>query len=274
VCFVSSIFGESEDDIDRPGDFSQFTLDPWLHQERGTTTSSISSSLSYFYYRYIRRKKPTTFRFFLFTNLSNLTAPGWSTIIKNDFPYRRYITRSRYGKFMGWKEPSLEGCQVIYYFDGHFEPDPSQWEQFTTMARKIKQSQYGLAQVPHPKSTTALQEFDSILHSKKDIPRNVEASIRWFYSRSDFYNNCTLYANFYFGYDPTNTYLRTATQFFWDRYSLEYDSWRDQPLWCYTLHHFHITPIVHDPIFYKNIDRTGHNNHQYNETADSNAVLS
>jgi hypothetical protein len=257
ICFVSSIFGESEGDMDRPGDFSNFTLGP---------TSSFSL---------LRRwgKKPT-FKFFLFTNLDGLAAPGWTKIVKDydDLPYRRYITRSRWGKFLGWKEPTLKPCGVIFYFDGHFEPDPTVRDRFADMADRIRRSPYGLAQVKHRKSKTALQEFDSILKSTKDIPRNIEASIRWFASQPDFKNNCTLYENSYFGYDPNNARFQEASEFFWDRYSLELDSWRDQPLWCYTLEHFHLRPILHDPIFRKNVRRTGHNDHHYDETSDSDAV--
>jgi hypothetical protein len=45
-------------------------------------------------------------------------------------------------------------------------------------------------------------------------------------------------------YDPSNQRFQEASSFFWDRYSQELDSWRDQPLWSYTLHHFNITPEV------------------------------
>jgi hypothetical protein len=33
--------------------------------------------------------------------------------------YRRFITQSRWGKFMAWKDPEMEACQTIFYFDGH-----------------------------------------------------------------------------------------------------------------------------------------------------------
>jgi hypothetical protein len=51
-------------------------------------------------------------------------------------------------------------------------------------------------------------------------------------------------------YDPSNAYFRQASEFFWDRYKQEVDSWRDQPLWAYTLHHFGIEPLTmrHDTL--------------------------
>jgi hypothetical protein len=96
VCFISSIYAKTAAMADKPGDFKNFEL--------------------------IKQTPPNTFHFFLYTNLEDLRAPGWHKIIKRDLPYRRYITQSRWGKFMGWKDPELQWCKTIFYFDGHFEP--------------------------------------------------------------------------------------------------------------------------------------------------------
>ena len=45
-------------------------------------------------------------------------------------------------------------------------------------------------------------------------------------------------------YDPTNKRFQTIANFFWKHYSKENGSWRDQPLWAYTLYHFNVTPMV------------------------------
>ena len=52
------------------------------------------------------------------------------------------------------------------------------------------------------------------------------------------------------GYDPASPYYQKASEFFWERYKQELDSWRDQPLWAYTLHHFGIEPLTmrHDTL--------------------------
>lgn len=174
VCFITSIYGKTAAMADKPGDFKNFKL--------------------------FEQAGPNTFAFFLYTNLEDLRAPGWHKIIKRDLPYRRYITQSRWGKFMGWKDPELQWCKTIFYFDGHFEPRNHNAKFFLDMAAKIRKSDVGLAQVRHPMpDQTLLAEFQLILNYKKDIPKNVEASIKWFEAQPDFFNNCTLYANWYFG---------------------------------------------------------------------------
>jgi hypothetical protein len=74
------------------------------------------------------------------------------------------------------------------------------------------------------------------------------------------------------GYDPTNENFQKATEYFWNHYSLEEDSWRDQPLWSYTLSHFHLTPLKLGPLFRQNGDRMGHKGHKYDATADNDAA--
>jgi hypothetical protein len=51
-----------------------------------------------------------------------------------------------------------------------------------------------------------------------------------------------MYVNTFIGYNPKNPHFREAAQFFWDHYSLEQDSWRDQPLWAYVLYKYKIRP--------------------------------
>jgi len=242
ICFVSSIYGKSNKATDKPGDFRDF---------------SINSATSH--------------RFFLYTNLPSIEAPGWTKIVK-DLKYRRLITQSRWGKFMSWKDPEIQGCKTVFYFDGYFAPqnNPS---GFLHMSAAIHDSEVGFAQVNHPfdKHRTPLQEFEGILELKKDIPSNVEKSIEWLNAQPDFYNNCTLYANWYFGFDPTNSDFQQATQFFWDHYSQEEDSWRDQPLWCYTLGHFHLRPIPMQPLFHMHLTRMGHKGHRYDKGSDNDA---
>ena len=51
-----------------------------------------------------------------------------------------------------------------------------------------------------------------------------------------------MYQNTYFGYNPRSEKFQKATQFFWDVYANETQSWRDQPVWGYTLHHFGLKP--------------------------------
>ena len=45
-------------------------------------------------------------------------------------------------------------------------------------------------------------------------------------------------------YDPNNRRYQELSSFFWEKYTTYGGSWRDQPLWAYTLHHFNATPIA------------------------------
>jgi hypothetical protein len=82
VCFVTSVYSASSETADRlPG------------------------------IRKLQAASPT-FRFFAFSNLPDLEDNGWIVIDKNFTQYRRFITQSRWPKFMGWKHPTIQGCQV------------------------------------------------------------------------------------------------------------------------------------------------------------------
>ncbi|KAL3916143.1 MAG: hypothetical protein SGARI_008022, partial [Bacillariaceae sp.] len=230
ICFISSIFGDDLESADKPGDVSRVWLD-------GDTTGYGGFFLRNNKQSQQQKEAPveTTFRFFLFTNLADMeVSKGWTKIVKNDdtddLPYRRFITKSRWPKFMGWQQKQLKGCQTIFYFDGHYQPNPAHYGEFKEVAQQIHASKGGLAQVPHPHKRTALQEFSRILFKHKDIPQNVEKSVQWLQSQPDFDNTCRLYQNAFFGYSPQTKEFRKAAEFFWNHYSKEEDSWRDQPL--------------------------------------------
>jgi hypothetical protein len=80
---------------------------------------------------------------------------------------------------------------------------------------------------------------------------------------------------FHAGYDPTNVHFQKAAEYFWNHYSKEEDSWRDQPLWCHAIERFHIKPIIieflENPLFRKHKGRMGLN-HQYDATQDNDAA--
>jgi hypothetical protein len=74
------------------------------------------------------------------------------------------------------------------------------------------------------------------------------------------------------GYDPKNENFKKATEYFWNHYSKEEDSWRDQPLWSYTLEHFHLTPLKLRSLFRANNKRMGHKGHRYDANTDNDAA--
>jgi hypothetical protein len=217
------------------------------------------------------------FGFFAFTNLQDMNMRGWTQILKTDLPYRRFITHSRWPKFMGWTLPIIQDeCQAVFYMDGICSPRLGAGPLLERAAQEIADSEVGLMQYAHVKGGGAVAEFQRVLNVKKDLPDNVIASLQWLNSQSDFRSNCTLYENRIFGYNPRSPTFQKAAQFLWDHYSLEQDSWRDQPLWCYVLDHFHITPnqLDVDGLFKWDPSRMGHAAHHYGFETDTAALVS
>ena len=219
----------------------------------------------------VKNKSPYL-RFFLFTNLNDKQweTPGWHKLTP-PLKYRRRITYSRFGKFLGWKMPHIrESCKVVFYFDSCLFPNNNQtlWRE---LARQISNSESGLMQKLHPKNRSGvLGEFLAIQNSKKDIESNIIASLKWMIAQPDFDPKAPVYENDNFGYDPNNKVYQKISQAFWDRYSLELDSWRDQPLWAFMMHRYNITPV---PLPYKELTkpctgRMGYDGHEYHSEED------
>jgi hypothetical protein len=80
---------------------------------------------------------------------------------------------------------------------------------------------------------------------------------------------------FHAGYDPTSVHFQNAAEYFWNHYSKEEDSWRDQPLWCHAIERFHIKPIIIENVFLfrKHKGRRGGRGHRYDATQDNDAAV-
>jgi hypothetical protein len=249
VCFITSVFASSPEHGDRPPTVVDF-----------------------------QQAYPNTiFAFYAYTNLPphQLDAPGWTIRHRPDLAqrYRRYITQSRWAKFMAWTDPSVkQSCRAIFYLDGFCQPKLKHAEWYRSIAQNLSRtvevpntsnhtlsstmmtttttssssssSSFGLAQNKHlyTKGGGVLHELQRIVDKQKDIAENVQATLTWLQAQPDFRDNCTMYDNHYIAYNPRSIYFQTAATFFWNHYSLELDSWRDQPLWCYVLDRYHITP--------------------------------
>lgn len=245
VCFLTSVYSSSVENADHPPSVQE-----------------------------IRDQNPT-FQFFAFTNLPDLEAPGWQIIVKNSTQYRRYITQSRWPKFMAWEHELVNKCQAVFYMDGFCSPKLKHSERYKRLARAIYESEFGLFQNKHESAIGPLDELDRIVERHKDIPKNVEASKAWLRAQPDFRANCTMYANHYIGYNPKSKQIQQASQFFWDHYSLEIDSWRDQPLWSYVLDKFNITPSrlgTFEALFREYYKLMARGSHRYDEKADNNVL--
>eukprot|EP00980_Cylindrotheca_fusiformis_P001442 scaffold345_cov134-Cylindrotheca_fusiformis.AAC.53 len=244
VCFVVCIFGKSVASLDK------------VQPVRETKLLNHSS-----------------YNFFAYTNLPDWKVEGWTPVVKSFPQYRRFITQSRWPKFQAWKDPEIkEKCKVVFYMDSisNIKGTP---DQFQEMAREILESKVGLAQYPHRGGGGAMKEFWRVARVRKDLPENIAASKAWLLNQSDFRANCTLYENRYFAYAVESPHFQQASDFLWNHYSLEQDSWRDQPLWCYTLDHYDITPIYlnHTTLFGISLKRMT-KIHKYSKKSDGDAT--
>jgi hypothetical protein len=206
-------------------------------------------------------------RFYIFTNLndSEWNTPGWEKIITN-FTYRRKITHSRYGKFLGWKYPQLQECRAVVYMDSCIRPTQRQgiWRK---LASSLQTNEVGLMQDLNPKNRSGIfGEFLAIQKSQKDMTANIVNSLRWMVQQPDFDENIPIYWNEQFAYSPKSKVYQRLSQDFWDRYSKEEDSWRDQPLWAFMMHRHNVTPMSwpEDEVLWgrSRVDY-GHNAHEY-----------
>ena len=215
ICFFHSVFGSSVEEVD---------VIP--HASRAPESIARNS---------------TSFSFLLFTNLEDLRVPGWKTVVLNlDLPNN--ILKSRFPKFMAWQIPAvIEDCKVVFYSDGGWLPIRTApvWEK---LAARTIAHEAGLIQMKHTRTSGILDELGRIVKYQKDSEEKVSAERDWYLEQPDFVGNATMYCNMCFGFDPHNPRYREMSTFFWNRYKSGIGSWRDQPLWCYSLAHFKIQP--------------------------------
>lgn len=231
-CFITSIFGLSPEQIDRPNNATKL------------------------------REQYPGFDFILFTNLAEMEAPGWRKVLYFHPHLNRFITQSRFGKFVAWKHATVaDRCPFVVYVDGMLLPIQPR-EVYLELGNTVRHSKFGLMQRRHPRPGGLRAEMAEILQARKDTIENMNITERFLESQSDMNWDCQMYVNNHFGtfsfeaprdisthgdfrevYDPNNQAFRTVTEAIWNILTKEHGSWRDQPYWCYTLHRFQITPI-------------------------------
>jgi hypothetical protein len=190
-------------------------------------------------------------RHFVFTNLPGLeanTSIGWEKIVmpKLTQKYRRLITASRWPKFLGFSHPKLWKCQVIFYGDAYLlnPVNESAWQE---MGQWIRQSEVGLMQSQQPHNTRGImQELTKNVRNGKASETLTEITKTWIKKQKGFKKNkrkIPVYKNALFGYDPQNRKFKNMALDFWNEYSKEEGSWRDQCYWAWFLFKHKMTPL-------------------------------
>lgn len=220
----------------------------------------------------IHRTDNPDFQYILFTNLQNLPSPGWKKVVLSNLPYRRLITQSRWPKFVPWQhEDTLRECRMIIYMDGYTMPinTPEAKRDFLTAAGLVKEHPFGLGQ--YPKRGSRVRKLaKGLVELGKDTSENVNFTMSWLRNQPDFRETCTVYLNRHILLDPHNHKFQELSSYFWDIYSREEGSWRDQLLWCHAVDKFRANPInLHRDVrpmkylFEERRDQMGYNGHTY-----------
>jgi hypothetical protein len=242
LCFITSVFAEDLASADTVGNVTEHRL------------------------------SNPTFQYLVFTNREDILAPGWNHVVLADLPYQRLITQSRWAKFVPWQhEETAQTCPIIFYLDGYTIPinTPHAAQLFRDAAQRIRAHDFGLGQ--YQKRGSRIKGLaKGLVQEGKDTAANVNYTMSWLKAQPDFRRSCTVYLNRHIGLDPQNPNYRKLSSYFWDLYSQEKGSWRDQLLWCYVVDKFHADPVnLHGDVspirkmFEERRDQMGYNGHTY-----------
>jgi len=217
ICFVTSLFSDNPKLIEREGPYPVANY------------TNIHSSLRYYY----------------FTNVDpdGLPPNGWEIIQLKNMNFGRYITQSRWPKFMGFRHRKLQSCKTIIYSDANRPPKDLEYAVWKGLVEKVLESKDGIMQDRRPSKETIFDEMHSIVAREKDIAANIDASKKWFLEQEDFHDDAPGWWNMALIMDPSNSRLQELLTTLWAHYSEELGSWRDQPLYRYLVDKLDIQPL-------------------------------
>ena len=217
ICFVTSLFSDNPKLIEREGPYPVANY-----------TNSHSA-----------------FRYYYFTNVDpeGLPSNGWEIIQLQNMNFDRYITQSRWPKFMGFRHRKLQSCKAIIYSDANRPPKDLEYAEWKGLVEKVLESKDGIMQDRRPSKETIFDEMHSIVARDKDIAANIDASKKWFLDQDDFHNDAPGWWNMALIMDPSNARLQELLTTLWAHYSQELGSWRDQPLWRYLVDKLDMEPL-------------------------------
>lgn len=210
--------------------------------------------------------------YFMFTNLANLRS-DWNVVntngIKEINSVDCNIRKSRYAKFLGWNLLSILGvdCDYVVYCDAYITPNVTNWGD---VLKKIDGLDFAFMQRDHPEKSVRnggiIREAELIIQCGKDSYRSMKKTIDFFQSK---FPKVPLqypqyYENTVFAYKPDCKKFQEITSEFWEIYTNEDISYRDQPLWNLLLLKNNLKPLI-DNDFKNNFRENGvmHNGHVY-----------
>ena len=210
--------------------------------------------------------------YFLFTNIKGLQC-DWDVIntenIKEISEISCNIRKSRYGKFLSWDifHQIGKNYDYIVYCDAYITPKLTDWDN---SLRKINDLDFAFMQRDHPDGNVRAggiaQESQLIVNNGKDSYQSMSKTLSFF--QNTFPSVPLQYPQYYentvFAYKFNCEIFRKLSKEFWDIYTNEDITYRDQPLWNLLLLKNNIKPLV-DNNFKLNFKENGnmYNGHVY-----------
>ena len=246
ICFVTSLFSNNPKLIEREGPYPI------------TNYTNKDSLLKYFY----------------FTNVQDLPTNGWEIVVMKGMEKSlgRFVTQSRWPKFMGFRHYKLQKCKGIIYSDANRPPKNLGINIWEGLVNQVLNSRSGIMQDKRPSKETIFQEMHSIVQRKKDVAANIDTSKKWFLDQDDFHDEARGWWNMALVIDPANVQMQELFTTLWAHYSNEEGSWRDQPLYRYLVDKFDVEPLPlpgGHSMYFDRVRSSG-KHHHYN--ADTNGV--
>jgi len=210
--------------------------------------------------------------YFLFTDIDEEHFDtSWDVINIKDNPNISNLSsntrKSRYPKFMSWEllESLGKSYDVVFYCDAWVIPN-------TNMRRSIKswnkiisdimnEKTFPLVQKNHERKFVCeggiLTECDYIVNQNRDSSESIQKTINFFKNYDSDVNlqYPQYFENTTFGYKFNDKTIRDFTRKFWEIYTKEDITYRDQPLWNFLLLKYDYKPLECDYLSCKSKSR-------------------
>ena len=181
--------------------------------------------------------------YYCFTNLkkSEIGKMYWNIIeIDNNFlntNKNKNIMLNRYFKFMVWKfleEEIKKKYDFVFYCDHYLNPNSDiNWMK---ICHRLKNSELGFIQYEHKRYYEGIKkDLDMIVSNNTEDEKVIKKAECYLknINKDISLNSNQYFENTVFGMQVNMKKVRNFTRLFWQHYSKDYPSYRDQPLWNY-----------------------------------------
>lgn len=192
--------------------------------------------------------------YFCFTNLKKkeIGKMNWNIIeINNDFLYtnkNKNIILNRYFKFMVWKflkEKMNKNYDFIFYCDHYLNPNSD--INWIKICDRLNNSELGFIQYEHKRYYNGIKkDLEMIINNNTESKEIIDKSEEYLkkLDKNISLNTPQYFENTVFGMQVNLKKVKSLTNLFWNHYSKNYPSYRDQPLWNFLYLYKNIYPYI------------------------------